>query len=150
VSLRRRRARFRGVHGDAVRTAGREADDSAAMTTPPVFPSLPGQGWSVHKKPKWSTIIAPHVSGREVRYANYEYPLWEFEATFDGLDSTASGVYGGLGAQSLQSLTGLFLQSQGQFGTFLYTDPTDNSATAAPTIPAGGAGALMSFSFART
>ena len=44
------------------------------------------------------------------------------------------GAYPGLGAQSLQSLMGLFLQSQGQFGTFLYTDPTDNSATAAPTI----------------
>ena len=34
-------ARFRGVHGDAVRTAGCEADDSAAMTTPPVFPVPP-------------------------------------------------------------------------------------------------------------
>ncbi|MGO8833727.1 MAG: DUF2460 domain-containing protein, partial [Roseiarcus sp.] len=57
-----------------------------------------------------------------------QYPLWEFELVFDGLDSTAS-TYPGLGANSLQSLMGLFLQCQGQFGTFLYTDPTDNAVT---------------------
>ena len=116
------------------------------MTTPPVFPSLPGQGWSVHKKPKWSTIIAPHVSGREVRFANYEYPLWEFEATFDGLGSDSIS-YPGLVGQSLQSLMGLFLQCQGQFGTFLYTDPTDNSVSGQ--IFATGDGSTTSFAFAR-
>ena len=88
------------------------------------FPTLNGQGWSVHKTPKFSTLIAPHVSGREVRDALYLNPIWEFEAVFDGLDSSASS-YPGLGAQSLQSLMGLFLQCQGQWGTFLYNDPTD-------------------------
>ena len=42
------------------------------MTTPPSFPSLAGQGWSVHKKPIFSTIVASHVSGREVRDALYQ------------------------------------------------------------------------------
>ena len=60
------------------------------MPTPPSFPVLPGQSWSVHKKPTWSTIIAPHVSGREVRYANYQYPIWQFEATFDALKKLKS------------------------------------------------------------
>ena len=117
------------------------------MTTPPAFPALPGQGWSVHKKPKWSTIIAPHVSGREVRFANYEYPLWEFEATFDGLGSD-SVSYPSLGAQSLQSLLGLFLQCQGQFGTFLYMDPTDNAVTAQAL--ATGDGSTEIFAFVRS
>ncbi len=97
------------------------------MTTPPSFPSLAGQGWSVHKKPTFNTIVASATSGREVRDSLWQYPLWEFEAVFNGLDSDAS--YPGLGAQSLQSLMGLFLQSGGQFGTFLYTDPTDNAVT---------------------
>jgi uncharacterized protein (TIGR02217 family) len=117
------------------------------MTTPPAFPTLPGQGWSVHKKPNWSTIVASHVSGREVRYANYQYPLWEFEATFDGLGSD-SVSYPGLTAQSLQNLMGLFLQSQGQFGTFLYTDPTDNSVVGQ--IFATGNGSTTSFALTRT
>jgi len=95
---------------------------------PPPFPQLAGQGWSVHKKPVFSTLVASHVSGREVRDALYQNPIWEFELVFDGLDSSAAG-YPGLGAYSLQSLMGLFLQCQGRLGTFLYADPTDNSVT---------------------
>ena len=96
------------------------------MTTPPTFPTLPGQGWSVHKKPTFSTLVASHVSGREVRDSLWQYPIWQFELTFDALASD-SASYPGLGAQSLQSLMGLFLQCQGQWGAFLYTDPTDNA-----------------------
>jgi hypothetical protein len=118
------------------------------LTTPPNFPALPGQGWSVHKKPTFSTLVASHVSGREVRDALYVNPIWEFELVFDGLDGSASGQYPGLGAQSLQSLMGLFLQCQGQFGTFLYTDPTDN-AVSGQNI-ATGDGATKTFAFART
>ena len=116
------------------------------MTTPPSFPTLSGQGWSVHKKPNWSTIVASHVSGREVRFANYQYPLWDFEATFDGLGSDST-TYLGLGSQSLQSLMGLFLLCQGQFGTFLYTDPTDASVSGQAL--ATGDGSTTSFTFAR-
>ena len=94
------------------------------MSTP-VFPALAGQGWSVHKKPSFSTLVASHVSGREVRKANYQNPIWEFELVFDGLDSSASGAYGGLGAASLQNLMGLFLSLGGQVGAFVYYDPTD-------------------------
>jgi uncharacterized protein (TIGR02217 family) len=98
----------------------------------PVFPALAGQGWSVHKKPAFATIVAGHASGREVRYANYVNPVWQFELSFDALDGTAGGQYGGLGAQSMQALMGLFLQSQGQYGAFLYYDPTDYAASAQP------------------
>lgn len=91
----------------------------------PVFPALAGQDFSVRKKPVFSTIVANHVSGREVRYGNYLNPVWNFELKFEGLDGTSSGQYGGLGAQSLQALMGLFLQMQGQYGTFLFYDPTD-------------------------
>jgi hypothetical protein len=116
------------------------------MTTPPSFPVLAGQGWSVHKRPTFSTRVASHVSGREVRVPLYAYTLYEFELTFDGLASNAS--YPGIGASSLQSLMGLCLQCAGQYGTFLYTDPTDN-AVAGQGI-ATGDGATTSFIFQRT
>jgi hypothetical protein len=116
------------------------------MTTPASFPTLPGQGWSVHKKPTFSTRVASHASGREVRDALYVNPIWQFELTFNALASD-SVSYAGLGAQSLQSLMGLFLQCQGQFATFLYTDPTDNSAT--NQIFATGDGSTTTFTFAR-
>lgn len=92
----------------------------------PTFPSLPGQGWSVHKKPTFSTRVAPHSSGREVRVGLYAHALYEFEMTFNGLDS--SGGFPGLQANSLQTLMGFFLSIGGQLNTFLYSDPSDNSA----------------------
>ena len=48
-----------------------DAPDSSAqtvrpyMTTPPSFPTLAGLGWSVHKKPVFSTMVANHVSAVE-------------------------------------------------------------------------------------
>jgi uncharacterized protein (TIGR02217 family) len=119
------------------------------VTTPPSFPSLSGLGWSVHKKPVFSTIVASHVSGREVRDALYQNPIWQFELTFDGLTSNASGPFtGGLGANSLQTLMGFFLQMQGQYSTFLYTDPTDNSATNSAAFATGN-GTTTTFTFGR-
>ena len=117
------------------------------MTAPPSFPVLAGQGWSVHKKPIFSTIVAAHTSGREVRDALYQNPIWQFELTFDGLGSD-SASYPGVGAQSFQSLMGLYLQCLGQYGTFLYTDPTDSAAS--NQTFATGDGATTSFAFARS
>ncbi len=119
------------------------------MTPPPSFPVLPGQGWSVHKRPMLSKRVVLHVSGREVRSPFYAQTLYEFELTFDGLASNAS--YPGLGRNSLQSLMGLYLQVQGQFGTFLYTDPTDNmQATSISAVPATGDGTNKIFMLQRT
>ena len=113
---------------------------------PPFFPQLPGQGWSVHKRPSFSTRVASHVSGREVRSPLYAATLYEFELTFDGL--AAGGALGGLGAGSLQRLLGFVLACQGQLGTFLYVDPTDSFVTAQPI--ATGDGVTTSFPLMRT
>jgi len=99
------------------------------MTTPPSLPTLPGLAWSRRKKPAFNTRIASHASGREVRVALMNYPLYEFEVVYSGLASSATAAFAGLGASSLQSLMGFFLQLQGQFGTFLYTDPEDSGVT---------------------
>ena len=117
------------------------------MPTPPSLPSLPGLSWSRHKKPGFSTRVASHVSGREVRVALMNYPLYEFEAAYNGLASNATAAFAGLGATSLQTLMGFFLQLQGQFGTFLYADPDDNAVTGQPF--ATGDGATTSFTMMR-
>lgn len=98
------------------------------MTTPPQLPSLPGLTWNVHKKPTFSTLVAPHVSGRETRVGLFAHALYEFELAYEGLDS--NGAWPGLTAQSLQTLMGFYLTCQGQLNTFLYVDPTDNAANA--------------------
>jgi uncharacterized protein (TIGR02217 family) len=117
------------------------------MTTPPSLPALPGLTWSRHKKPGFNTRIASHASGREVRVALQAFPLYEFEAVYSGLAS-AGGTFAGLGTKSLETLMGFFLQLQGQFGTFLYADPDDNTV-AAQGIGAGD-GATTAFQIGRT
>lgn len=96
---------------------------------PLALPSLPGLSWSRHKKPAFSTRVASHVSGREVRLPLMSYPLYEFEAVYAGLASSATAAFANLGASSLQSLMGFFLQLLGQAGVFLYTDPDDNTVS---------------------
>ena len=114
--------------------------------TPPTFPVLPGQGWSVHKRPSFSTRVASHVSGREVRSPLYAATLYEFELTFDGLAS--GGGPAGLGAGSLQRLLGFVLACQGQLTPFVYVDPTDGFVAAQPI--ATGDGVTTSFPVVRT
>src|SRR5262249_36186006 len=103
--------------------------------------------WSRFKRPAFSTRIADHVSGREVRSPFRSTPLYEFEVNYDGLTSSAS-TYPGLGASSLQTLMGFFLQLQGQFGTFLYSDPDDNAV--ADELLGTGDGTTTTFAFVRT
>jgi uncharacterized protein (TIGR02217 family) len=108
------------------------------MTTPR-FPAL-RSGWSTHKTPTWSTRVATHVSGREVRAALYSSPLWQFELTYEVLRADISA--------QLQTLMGFYLQCQGQFATFLFQDPTDYQATSQ--VLGVGDGNTTSFTFLRT
>lgn len=121
------------------------SDVPAAPIVPPTLPTLAGQGWSVKKTPNWSTIVAPHVSGREVRVSNYVFPLYDFELVFNALNS--DGSYLGVGTQSLQTLMGFYAQMMGKFGQFLFTDTTDNSAVQ-QTLGVGN-GAATTFTFGR-
>jgi uncharacterized protein (TIGR02217 family) len=111
----------------------------------PIFPTLPGQGWSVKKSPTFSTRVAAHSSGREVRVPLYAHALYQFELSFDALDS--SGAHAGAQAQSLQTLMGFWMSRSGQYGAFLYVDPTDNAAT--DQAIATGDGATTSFVIGR-
>ncbi|MGH6840980.1 MAG: baseplate megatron protein TIM-barrel domain-containing protein, partial [Methylocella sp.] len=151
-----------GVWGDAGNwAAGNWLSGKGPFLSPPVpdgvppvptpfsFPSLPGLAYSVHKKPSFATRVASHVSGREVRLPYYAVTLYEFELTIEGLDS--AGSFPGLGVNSLQALMGLYLQCKGQSGTFLYTDPSDNTQAAfIAATPATGDGATTVFTLNRT
>jgi uncharacterized protein (TIGR02217 family) len=117
------------------------------VTTPPSFPVLIGQGWSVHKRPIFSTRVASHVSGREVRDALYAHTLYEYELVFNALSSSPT-QFATLGANSLQQLMGFFLSMQGQFGTFLYDDPSDGAVTGQPL--GSGDGTTTAFTFVRS
>jgi uncharacterized protein (TIGR02217 family) len=86
-----------------------------------VFPVLPGLAWDVVKRPTFSTIVQRAASGREVRAALWSSPIWQWELTYDLLRDDATN--------ELRTLMGFFLQRQGSFDSFLYSDPTDNAVT---------------------
>jgi len=109
--------------------------------TEPVFPTLAGLGWSVKRAPLWKTRAQQAISGKETRVADWSYPAWRWELTFDFL--RADPV-----AAEFQSLAGFFNQCQGAFGTFLYADADDNAVTD-QTLGAGD-GATTAFQLVRS
>ncbi|MGH6984589.1 MAG: DUF2460 domain-containing protein [Stellaceae bacterium] len=90
--------------------------------TEPVFPALAGLGWSVKRSPLWKTRAQQAISDKETRLADWSYPAWQWELTFDFLRASPA-------ASEFQSLAGFFNQCQGAFGTFLYADADDNAVT---------------------
>ncbi len=103
---------------------------NAPMIPTVVFPTaglLAGMGYSVHRRPTFSTRVAKAVSGRSVRSPFFVVPLYEFELTFDVLLSGPAS--GAVPASTLQLLMGFFLQMQGQYAGFLFTDPDFNQVT---------------------
>src|SRR5262249_36396847 len=83
----------------------------------PDFPDTPTVGWSVHVSPKFSTLIAQHVSGRETRGQLYSSPLYDFELTYEVISSAAA-------YQELQTIAGFFTQMTGENTPFWFTTPT--------------------------
>lgn len=87
-----------------------------------VFPTLPGLTWNVGKYPEFSTKIQTSASGFETRIALWATPIWHFTLNYEMLRDDATN-------NELKQLMGFFLQRQGQFEPFNYTDPTDNTVT---------------------
>jgi hypothetical protein len=117
----------------------------------PIFPVLPGFGYSVHKRPTWATIEFMAVSGRRVSSPQQALPLWEIEVTFEFLrDQTQNQVpwqqYPG--KHEFQAISELFLACAGKYGQFFFTDPTDFSRTGQ--IIATGDGVTTVFTVPRT
>lgn len=99
-----------------------------------VFPQdLPGLAWSILRVPRFATRIQTAISGRELRAADYPYPIWTWTLTYDFLRDGNSTAFGGVpslgtGHQELRELMGFYARQQGAFNTFLYNDTSDNIA----------------------
>jgi uncharacterized protein (TIGR02217 family) len=90
-----------------------------------VYPVLPGIAFGTVRSPTWSTKIQTAVSGKELRAAFWSTPIWKYTLVYEFL-RTASAF------QELQTLFGFYNQRQGQFDSFLFSAPDDNSVTAEP------------------
>jgi uncharacterized protein (TIGR02217 family) len=109
-----------------------------------VFPALPGLAFSVTKAPQWATKKQRSTGGMEVTGSYYTLPIWKWTLTYEFLrefDALAE----------FQTLVGFFNARQGASDSFLYDDPTDDTATVAAPQPFGtGDGTTTTFQLART
>jgi hypothetical protein len=88
----------------------------------PTFPNLTTLGWSVHIKPKFSNLIAQHVSGRETRTQQFANPYFDIELTYDVLRPDATHA-------ELQAIAGFFAQASGQDEPFWVAPPGLSAVT---------------------
>lgn len=88
-----------------------------------LFPALPGLAWDVIRTPMWSTNIQKTVSGREVRSSFYSAPLYKYSLNYDVLRQGAALL-------EWQTLQDFYGARSGDYDTFLFNDPNDNSVTA--------------------
>jgi hypothetical protein len=87
-----------------------------------VFPTLPGLGFSVTKKPQFITKIQKSVNGRELRAKFSDSPLWTISLTFEFLRDNVS-------LNELKTLGGFFFSRYGSWDSFLFADPDDSAAS---------------------
>jgi uncharacterized protein (TIGR02217 family) len=105
-----------------------------------VFPALAGLGWTVKRSPLWKTRVQESISGKEVRIADWSFPRWQWQLSFDFLRGDPVNA-------EFQALAGFFNQRLGMFDSFLYQDADDNSV-AAQSLGTGD-GATTSFQLVR-
>jgi hypothetical protein len=91
-------------------------DEPPPPASLPMFPSLSGQGWSLHYHPLFATDIAAHVSGHESRVSKMALPIWRIELRFDILRMDAP-------YEDLQSIMAFYGEMQGQDGIFSFPVP---------------------------
>jgi hypothetical protein len=98
----------------------------------PVLPFLPGQDIAVSKAPAWSTGVVRAASGRERRTAYWSFPLWQFELSYGVIRHRPS-------QGELFALWEFFNVMQGQFGPWLFVDPTDCQIPTSALLDSAGA-----------
>lgn len=84
----------------------------------PVLPFLPGQSITVSKAPMWSSGVIRAASGRERRTAYWPFPLWQFELQYEVVRARPT-------VAELAAMWEFFNVEAGQFGSWLFVDPSD-------------------------
>jgi uncharacterized protein (TIGR02217 family) len=118
-----------------------------------LFPALAGLGWSVKRRPLWSTRKQEAISGKRTHLADWSFPRWSWELSFEFLrqaganQQTAS--FAGASYGEFAVLAGFFNARQGMFDSFLFQDSDDNTAPADQAIGIGD-NTTTTFQLART
>jgi uncharacterized protein (TIGR02217 family) len=86
-----------------------------------VFPSLPGMTLNIEREDEWSNANRQSGSGRSFTRAMWTYPVRHYRVEFEVLRSGADA--------ELQQLVGFFNRHKGDYETWLFDDPMDNTTS---------------------
>ncbi|VTZ23244.1 conserved hypothetical protein [Methylocella tundrae] len=100
-------------------------DLAPTPASPPSFPTLNGQSWSVHYKPSFATVATERASGRASRMARMATAVWEIELSFDAL--RMDDVH-----HELEVLAGFYESARGQTTPFAF--PVSPALGLGPTV----------------
>ena len=142
-----------GVWGDAANWAYGDWQGAGRTATPPaptsddpspgvypMFPTLATRGWSATVRPRFSTEIATHVSGRESRANGRSMAIYDVELTYELLRADANA--------ELQTVVGFYESMAGRAGAFWCSLPGLGSV-AGQRIGTGD-GVTISFALSRS
>lgn len=87
-----------------------------------VFPTLAGLSWGIVKRPRWNTRVQSSISFVETRIRFASLPQWRWSLPFQFLRQNATDA-------EFQALADFYNSRSGQWDSFLYSDPTDNTVT---------------------
>ena len=87
-----------------------------------VFPNLPGIAWPVIRELLFAVEEQLLASGKQQMVTEWTDPVWQYTLHFEFLRAGSSFL-------EEQMLLGLFCQSLGKYGLFLFDDPDDDVAT---------------------
>jgi hypothetical protein len=106
-----------------------------------VFPRFLGQGFTISKEDRFSTIVNESTSGKETAVILWTQPRWDFELSYDfvrqrqdygnqiGMVPVTAALLSSLGdyiSDDFKGLVGFHAAAYGRGLTWLYDDPTDN------------------------
>ena len=107
----------------------------------PTFPSLVGLTYPALRSPNWSTDTQRTVTGKRSALANFSYPFWNYELSYDVLRSDITN-------KEWQTLVAFYNRVYGPANVFQFTDPDDGSVT--DQAFGTGNGATTTFQLVRT
>ncbi len=104
-----------------------------------VYPgTIRGLTYNVMKTPEFSTLVQMAASNVSTRIVQSQNPIWHWELIYNYIYDAIGTIGVGLSYTDFRILLGFYLSQQGQFGEFLFDDPTDDYV--GPAMLPGGDG----------
>jgi uncharacterized protein (TIGR02217 family) len=105
-----------------------------------LFPALRGLEWNVERTPLFNTLLFEAASGKDATCALWSFPRYQYKMSYSWLNDNVT--------QDMRTLVGFFNLALGQWDSWLYKDPIDNSVTGQSI--GTGTGSLATFQLVRT